>query len=112
VVGEFELLETLQKGACIPIDMDAPEGGLHQTGSAAGEGGERLLEVQRGKVILIFIIIVMIETQRLELRRQGYGGQGGENAVHYLKIVDHELEDTPAWDVGKDKVSDEGQVLR
>ena len=110
VICEFKLLRPLQKVARGPVDMDAPERELIQIGRLPTEGGKQLLEVQRPEVIVVVIVIIVIEVENLELGRFGNREQRGEDAVHDLIIVHHELENTPSPCVWEDKVSHDGEV--
>ena len=112
MVCEFKLLQPLQKVARGPVDVDAPEHELIQIGCLPAEGGKQLLEVQQPEVIVVVIVIIVIEVENLELGRFGNREQRGEDAVHDLIIVHHELENTPSPCVQEDKVSHDGEVDR
>ena len=116
VVREFELLQALQQevvGARGPVDVDAPERELDQVGRSAAKGGEEgLAEVRRPEAIVLvrIVVVVVVEAEHLELGRLGDGGQRGEDAVHDLIVVHHELEDAPSPRVREDEVSHGGQA--
>ena len=75
VIAEFELLQPLQEGACLPVDVHAPQRDLPQLGRAPAERREeRLLEVHGVEMIEVFVVFAVAQSQRTELGRRGDRG--------------------------------------